>query len=254
MQIDWWTLALQTVNFIVLVWLLRKFLYRPVREVIEKRKKLSEQAFADADRQKNAAEKTRLHFEEGQAGLVQERQDMLKKLHEELEAERHKALEEAKGKANELLEAARTLIAGQRDAALAEVRDQVSAMAVELAADLLRKSGLTAPNAVFLEKLEQHLEDMSADERKRLQKDLAVDGARLTVVTPSPLTPEERGQWMDRLNERLDLGHWDKTDFTTEPEILGGVELHFPHAVIKFTWANQLQNAKELLRKDEAAS
>ena len=38
----------------MLVWLLRKFLYRPVREVIEKRKKLSEQAFADADRQKNA--------------------------------------------------------------------------------------------------------------------------------------------------------------------------------------------------------
>ena len=46
MQIDWWTFALQTINFVVLVWLLWRVLYKPVREVIEKRKALAESAFA----------------------------------------------------------------------------------------------------------------------------------------------------------------------------------------------------------------
>ena len=41
MQIDWWTLALQTINFLVLVWLLTHFLYRPVRQVIAERKALA---------------------------------------------------------------------------------------------------------------------------------------------------------------------------------------------------------------------
>ena len=34
MRFDWWTLALQTVNFAVLVWLLHRFLYRPVLRMI----------------------------------------------------------------------------------------------------------------------------------------------------------------------------------------------------------------------------
>ena len=37
MEIDWWTLAIQTVNFLVVVWLLSRFLYRPVRRMIEAR-------------------------------------------------------------------------------------------------------------------------------------------------------------------------------------------------------------------------
>ncbi|MDH3595529.1 MAG: hypothetical protein OEM93_11835, partial [Rhodospirillales bacterium] len=67
----------------------------------------------------------------------------------------------------------------------------------------------------------------------------------------APLTPEEREQWSDRLSTCL--GHRDKTDFATDPEILGGAELRFPHAVLKLTWADQLQKAKDLLQGDEAA-
>ena len=192
MQIDWWTLALQAVNFLVLVWLLWRFLYRPVREVIEKRKQLAEQAFADADKQKSEAEAARQRFEEARDLLVRERQDMLKKIHEELETERRMVLDEARHEAGELLEAARESIAKERGAALTEVREQVGALAVELASGLLRKVGSSASSGISLEELERQVNEMPADERGRLQKDLAADSARLTVVTASPLTPEEK--------------------------------------------------------------
>ena len=77
MQISGWTLVLQAVNFLVLVWLLSRFLYRPVREVVEKRKRLSEQAFADAERQKKDAEVARQSFEEHRAALDKEREELL---------------------------------------------------------------------------------------------------------------------------------------------------------------------------------
>ena len=38
MRFDWWTLALQTVNFAVLVWLLHRFLYKPVLRAIDARR------------------------------------------------------------------------------------------------------------------------------------------------------------------------------------------------------------------------
>jgi F-type H+-transporting ATPase subunit b len=252
MQIDWWTLALQAVNFLILVWLLWRFLYRPVREVIEKRKQLAEKAFADADKQKSEAEVARQSFEVARDELTQERQDMLKKIHEQLEIERLKVLDEARHEADKLLDAARGALAKEREAALIEVREQVAALAVELASGLLRKTGSGASSGVFLEQFERQLKDMPTDELERLQKDLAADSARLTVVTASPLTPEEQEQWADQLS--VCLGQRSKTDFATDPEILGGSELRFPHAVLKFTWADQLRKAEELLRQDDAAS
>jgi F-type H+-transporting ATPase subunit b len=48
MQIDWWTLGLQTVNALVLIWLLAHFLFRPVVDAIAGRQKAAGQLLADA--------------------------------------------------------------------------------------------------------------------------------------------------------------------------------------------------------------
>jgi len=252
MQFDWWTFALQLVNFLILVWLLWRFLYRPVREVIEKRKELAGQAFAQAEQREREAEAARRRFEEDRAKLVQERQDMLKEVHETLDAERQAALSEASGKAEELLAVARGTIAEERQGALIEIREEVATLAVELAAAIMRNAGSSAPNGFFLEMLEKKIEGMSADERERLRKDLAPDRARLMVVTAAPLTPDEQEQWTERLVTRL--GQRARTEFVVEPGLLGGVELRFPHAALKFSWSDQLRKAEEMLRKNEPAS
>jgi F-type H+-transporting ATPase subunit b len=256
MQIDWWTLLLQAINFLVLVWLLWRFLYKPVKEVIEKRKRLAGEAFAEADRQKQEAEAARQRFEDDRAGLMQERQQMLKKTHADLEKERGQALEDARRQADELLEDARQSIAKERAAALTEIRQQATTLAVELATGVLRQTQPEGGAGVFLERLEKQLGDMPAAERERLQHDLSAEGAVLEVVTAAPLAAEEQKGWARRLGAGLaqEDQQEDKIRFAVDPEILGGAELHFPHAVLKFTWADQLRKAKELLQSDEAAS
>lgn len=252
MQIDWWTFVLQSVNFLVLVWLLWRFLYRPVKEIIEKRKALAEKAFAEAETKGQEAEAARRRFETDRAGLARERQTMLTKVHGELQAERETVLEQARQEAEQMVEDARKSIDEQRQAALVELREQAAELAAELAADLLRQAGVNASGDVFLEQLSRQLAELEDDERERLRKDLAEEGARLTVVTSAPLTSEEKARWSDRLSASLDQA--GKTDFISDPEILGGAELRFPHAVIRLTWADQLRKAEELLRGDETAS
>ncbi len=252
MQIDWWTLLLQAINFLVLVWLLWRFLYKPVREVIEKRKRLAGEAFAEADRQKQEAEAARQRFEDDRAALAQERQQMLKKSHEDLEKERRQALDDAKRQADELLEDARQAIAKERAAALTEIRRQAAALAVELASDVLRQTQPEGGAGDYMARLEKQLAEMPPEERERLEKDLAEDGAALEVVTAAPLGPEAQSDWARRL--AVSLAPEDKIRLAVDPGILGGAELRFPHAVLKFTWADQLRKAKELLQSDEAAS
>ncbi|MFW2410409.1 hypothetical protein ACN4GS_22105, partial [Burkholderia pseudomallei] len=55
MRIDWSTLALQTVNVVVLVWLLSRFLFRPVSDIIAKRQAAARKLIDDASRERDAA-------------------------------------------------------------------------------------------------------------------------------------------------------------------------------------------------------
>ena len=48
MQIDWTTLVLEIINFLVLVWILKRFLYKPVMEAIAARQRRVEGKLAEA--------------------------------------------------------------------------------------------------------------------------------------------------------------------------------------------------------------
>jgi F-type H+-transporting ATPase subunit b len=49
MLIDWFTVSAQVVNFLILVWLLKRFLYRPILNAIDAREKRIATELADAD-------------------------------------------------------------------------------------------------------------------------------------------------------------------------------------------------------------
>ena len=55
MRIDWWTLALQTVNVLVLIWLLARFFFRPVMDIVVKRQEEAKKLLADAARTRQEA-------------------------------------------------------------------------------------------------------------------------------------------------------------------------------------------------------
>jgi F-type H+-transporting ATPase subunit b len=252
MQFDWWTFALQAFNFLVLVWLLWRFLYRPVKDVIEQRKQLAEEAFTEADRKQAEAEAARQRFEDERAKLAAERQDLIKKLHQESEDAGRKVLEKAETEANALIEEARKSIEAQRQTVLSEIQSEISELAVQLASEILRKSDPGAANQALIERFEKKIAEMPANEVDRLKKDLSANDARITLVTAGSLSPEERERWAGALGKSL--GMKDKTDFATDPEILGGAELRFPHAAIKLTWADQLAQARAALQENETAS
>jgi ATP synthase F0 subunit b len=252
MQIDWWTLALQGINFLLLVWLLERFLYRPVKEVVAKRKALAQQAFTEAEAAKAEAEAAGRKFDEDRAQLARDRQASLKQLHDDIEAERGKIIEQAKAEADKILKEARAAIAEERAATLSELREEVAALAADMASTLLRKSGSEGLNDTFLRQIEEKLKSLSDDEREGLKSDLAANGANLTVVTAATLAPEDQERWRERIGGLLDRPK--DTSFVADPAIIGGAELRFPHAVVKFTWADQLEEAKRELCRDAPPS
>lgn len=93
MELSWSTFVLEVVNFLILVWILKRFLYKPVLDVIARRRAGIEKSLADAADMQKSAEKLRRQYENRLAEWNQERQSARDALASEIDAERTKKLE-----------------------------------------------------------------------------------------------------------------------------------------------------------------
>ncbi|CAJ9947389.1 ATP synthase F0 subunit B [Burkholderia pseudomallei] len=107
MRIDWSTLALQTVNVVVLVWLLSRFLFRPVSDIIAKRQAAARKLIDDASRERDAAHAERERARAERASLAAARDDALKDALAQAAAERERLIAAARADAQALRDAAR---------------------------------------------------------------------------------------------------------------------------------------------------
>lgn len=248
MQIDWWTLGLQAINFLVLVWLLQRFLYKPVQNVIEERRSLAETKAAEAKALLAEAQSTKQKYEEAQKRIEQDRRDILDQTHREIEEQRGKTMSEARSQAQAIISTAQQEINVERDKTLKAMKEDISKLAADVARTMLGDLGPQVPHDIFLNKIERTLNEMPESERTRIDKELADNGASLTIITARPLEEKERQIWQKRL--AADLRTDVNVKFKNDASLLGGTEMHFPHTVLKFTWADQIERLTGVLSKN----
>ena len=102
MPIDWFTVVAQAINFLILVWLLKRFLYKPILHAIDEREKGIAAQLAEAEAKKAEAQKERDDFQHKNEAFDQERAALLKKATDEAKAERQRLLDEARKDADSL--------------------------------------------------------------------------------------------------------------------------------------------------------
>jgi F-type H+-transporting ATPase subunit b len=100
MLIDWFTVGAQIVNFLILVWLLKHFLYKPILDAIDAREKKIAAELADADTKRTEAEKERADFENKNKTFDQQRSALVAT--DEAKAERERLVDQAKKDADGL--------------------------------------------------------------------------------------------------------------------------------------------------------
>lgn len=255
MGISWWTIVLQAINFLVLVWLLQRFLYKPVTEVIARRRALVDESFASAEQARQAATAEQQRLEQSQAALAEQRQQLLSAAHEEIDADRARVLEQARQEAASMLETTRTRLAAEREAVLASTKealaDLASNMAARLLGDATSAASAGALNDAFLSQLAARVRSLPARERETLGRDLSADAEGVHVVTASPLSDDAQERWQRMLAE--EFGVPVAARFSVDPALLGGALLRFPHAELDLSWGAALQRGRTALLADEDA-
>ena len=118
MLIDWFTVGAQALNFLILVWLMKRFLYKPILHAIDEREKRIATELADADAKKAEAQKERDEFQHKNEEFDQQRAALLSKATDEAKAERQRLLDEARKEADALACQAAGRVAKRRNSNL----------------------------------------------------------------------------------------------------------------------------------------
>lgn len=237
MHFDWSTLALQTVNFAILVWLLHRFLYRPVLRLLDARRTEIDKQYAKAHMSEAKAKDELAAVETERAGIAAERAAALEQASAQATEAAAARRAQAEREAAELLDAARKTLAAERDLALAKARRAALDLGTDIAGRLLAEMPMNLRAEAWLARLEEHLASLPQTERDVLTQQL-VDGAQLTVVTASALPAETAEAWRARLQGAL--GDQVAIGFGTDRHLVAGAELHFPNSVLRFSWQSAL--------------
>ena len=117
MHIDWFTVGAQVVNFLVLVWLLKRYLYKPIVQAIAAREARTAAELADADAKEQAATERKAQYEKMAADLATQSVALQDQARQAAAVERERLLADARRAADRL-----------RDERERELRSEVDAL------------------------------------------------------------------------------------------------------------------------------
>ena len=244
MRIDWWTLALQVVNFAILVWLLHRFLYKPVLRLVDARRAEVANQYQDAHDAQAKAQALQEKAEGDRAEIAAERAAVLKAAQAEAEEAAKARRQRAEQEATTLLEGARKVLAKEREKALAEAQHAALDLGAQIARRLIDELPMRTRAEAWLERVEQHLASLPKSELEAFRRQGA-DGGTVTVVTASALPADIAALWQGRLHKQL--GDGITIAFETDPNLIAGVELHLPTAILRLSWQSALASIQSEL-------
>ena len=249
MQIDWLTVAAQVVNFLVLVWLLQRFLYGPVTRAMASREARIAERLQDAAEKQAAADEEAATYRERQAALEQDKERLLNEAREAAESER-KALEQA---ARDAVEARKQEwlqhLAGERETGLRNLRQR----STEAFYSLARRALDDLAGA----RLEEQLALAFARQLAGLDEDAAATiaaaaGGRVRICSRFELDAEAQRQISGAVHEKID-GAVEIT-YATDADLACGVVLEAGSQRLSWSLQSYLDGFEAAVEKELAGS
>lgn len=223
MEFGWSTFFLEIVNFLVLVWILKRFLYTPVLDIIAQRRQQIDQSLADARHQSEEGEALQKQYENRLMDWEKERESARKELEREMEGERSRRREELK----------RELEADRRKAEVLEQRDreqleqQLETKALELGGSFVARlfTRLACPEVEhrLVETALKDLPELPLDQREALRRAWESAGDSIEVTSARVLDESQRRAIEEGLGNMVN--HAVTCRYREDPNIIAGLRV-----------------------------
>src|ERR1017187_1409055 len=223
MLIDWFTVGAQALNFIILVWLLKRFLYKPILNAVDAREKRIAAQLADADAKKAEAQKERDEFQHKSEEFDQQRAALLSKATDEANAERQRLLEDARKAADALSAKRQQALRRDADNLNQAIRRRTQQEVFAIARKALIDLATTSLEERIGEVFTRRLRAINGKAKEGLAEVLKTASEPALVRTAFDLPAAQRAAIQNALNETFSAEVHVR--FETAPDLVSGVEL-----------------------------
>ena len=223
MLIDWFTVIAQVINFLVLVWLMKRFLYKPILSAINARETGIAAKLADANAQIADAQTTRDEFQHKSEAFEQQRIALLNKATADADAEHQRLLDSARKDADAARSQWQDALRSEQGAMEDEIVRRTQQSVFAIARKTLRELATVGLEECMANVFIARLRGLNGTERDQFAASLKTTAQPVIVRSAFALPPAQRAVIQTALTETF------STDiplrFETAPELVSGIEL-----------------------------
>lgn len=223
MQIDWLTVAAQIINFLVLVWLLQRVLYKPITTAMRRREERIEARLAEAKEARQEAEQEARASRQKQKDLEADKDEILstarqeaEELRERLEAEIRKDMEEKRAAWQEQLQE-------ERGAFVTSLRHQAGKQLLEITERVLADYADTDTTERVVATFAERLKALDEDAREEIAKAASGQDEPALVQTGTKLESAAKARITRAIHDNLSTDI--DVDYSEDRDLVFGVRL-----------------------------
>lgn len=138
-SLELWTSIFTLCNLVILFFVMKKLLFKPVKKMIDSRQQEVDEMYANANQDKETAAQMKADYEQKLAHASEQSAQMLKDATRRAQKQEEEILTEAQEKAAQTLKRADEQIEMEKKRALNDIKDEVSGMAVDIASAILTR-------------------------------------------------------------------------------------------------------------------
>ena len=253
MELSWTTFVLEIINFLVLVWILKHFLYKPVLNVLAQRRERVEKTMADAEQLNHEAQALRVQYDGRIADWETERQQARDKLAEELDAERSHKLEQLNARLELEEEKARVAETRRQSDLQRKTEETALLQAAEFATRLLQQAAGPELEQRLVDMVLQSLQQLPEDKQKQIRsgyQNTHGNGHGGAVVVKTAFIPsdEQKQQLSSALRTLLDQEA--EVTFEQDDKLIAGVRIAVGAWTLGSNLEDELGGFAELARSE----
>jgi F-type H+-transporting ATPase subunit b len=242
---NWWTFAFEIINFIIVIFILYRLLFRPIRDMILKRKEEIEQSKTEIEKGREDVENLKNELEGRLKELDMVKKTVIEEARIEALKERERILKDTKKEMEREREKLRKLLDDERKKLFEEVKGKSIEISTELSGKIMASIMDTVLNEALVNKTLNTVKALNREERDEIKGDS--DGCVLQVSSAHPLSEETKNRIIKTVEEVF--GCKVKPHYNTLPHLIGGVMIRINSKVFDGTIRGNIERIGNSLKE-----
>lgn len=239
MELNWPTFLLEIVNFLILVWILKRFLYKPILAAIAQRKAAIDKTLSDAKTRQTDAEKLKEQYEDRLAKWETEKEKLRVGVREEIDAQREKMMAALQNSLSQEREKSRVVEERHTNEIRNRAVEEAMSAGVEFTARLLSRLACPELEAKLVDVALEDMRLLPADQLQGLRAGGVADNHSVKVTSAFPLIDARRNALTQQLESVI--GRKIATEFSEDSRLLAGLRVSAGPWMLRANLQDELQ-------------